>query len=263
MKRRQFFTQAALAGLAAGASARSASADDKAAGREIYELRVYTLKDEAQRKLVDDYLEKAFIPAMNRLGGNPVGAFSEAKPNAPLYVLIAYPSLEQFLKASNGLMSDAEHNKEGAAYLNVEAPNRAYEKIESSLMQAFEGWPKLVPPPQSKEKKPRIFQLRTYESPSEKAGKKKIEMFHKGEIDSFKNAGTNPVFFSETLIGVKRPNLTYMLSYDDAAAQQKAWGTFVKDPEFRKLISMPEYSDKQIIRAITNVILTPAAYSQL
>lgn len=261
MHRRTFFQSAALATLAAGTT--TVRADDKPAAREFYELRTYTLKDDAQRKLVDDYLEKAFIPAMNRLGANPVGVFAEARANAPLYVLAAFPSLEGFLKAADGLMSDAEHAKAGAALLAADKANPPYDHIESSLLQAFEGWPKLVAPPQTKEKKPRIFQLRTYESPSEGTGKKKIEMFHKGEMDAFKRAGANPVFFSECLIGAKRPNLTYMLAFDDKPAQDKAWGAFVKDPDFRKMISMPEYSDKQIIRAINNVILAPAAYSQL
>jgi len=260
MRRRTFFKSAALASLAAATTVR---ADDKTVAREFYELRTYTLKDETQRKLVDEYLDKAYIPAMNRLGANPVGVFADPSPNAPLYVLTAFPSLEGWIKAADGLMSDAEHAKAGAALLNADKAKPPYERIESSLLQAFEGWPKLIPPPQTKEKKPRIFQLRTYESPSEGTGKKKIEMFHKGEMDAFKRAGCNPVFFSECLIGAKRPNLTYMLAFDDEPAQKKAWGTFVKDPDFRKMISMPEYSDKAIIRAINNAILTPTAYSQL
>ncbi|HLX63730.1 MAG TPA: NIPSNAP family protein [Planctomycetota bacterium] len=259
MRRRTFFQSAALATLSAAAI----RADDKSAAREFYELRAYTLKDEAQRKLVDEYLEKAFIPAMNRFGANPIGVFADPRPNTPLYVLAAFPSLDGWLKAADGLMSDAEHNKAGAALLTADKANPPYERIESSLLQAFEGWPKLIPPPQTKDKKPRIFQLRTYESPSEATGKKKIEMFHKGEMDAFKRAGCNPVFFSECLIGTKRPNLTYMLAFDDEPAQKKAWGAFVKDPDFHKMISMPEYSDKSIIRAINNSILTPTVYSQL
>lgn len=258
MNRRNFFQNAALTGLAAGALARTASAADE---REIYELRVYTLKDDAQRKLVEEYLEKAFIPAMNKAGGNPVGVFAETKPNAPLHVLIAYASMDAYMKASAAVLSDAEHLKSGAAMF--EPGNKPYEKVDSSLMQAFEGWPKLVVPPQVKEKKAHILQLRTYESPNDVAGKKKIEMFHKGEIDAFKHAGTNPVFFAETLIGLNRPNLTYMLSFDDDAALKKAWGAFTSDADFKRLMGMPEYSNKQVIRKINNAIMVPASYSQL
>src|SRR5204862_3203547 len=121
--------------------------------------RVYTFKEDAQRKLVDEYLDKAFIPAMNRLGGNPVGAFAEAKPNSPLHVLIAYGSMDGYMKAAAALLSDTEHLKAGASMF--EPGNKPYEKMDSSLMQAFEGSPKLVVPPQGKEKKAHILQSRT------------------------------------------------------------------------------------------------------
>jgi hypothetical protein len=264
MQRRAFLHSTAVAGLAAGTLLRSASADDKpASAREFYELRTYTLKDDAQRKLVDEYLEKAFIPAMNRLGSAAVGVFSEQKLNAPVYVLIPHASIEQFLKSTDALMADAEYTKAGADYLTVEVPNKAYERIDSSLLQALEGHPKMALPPQAKDKKAHIVQLRIYESPSETAGKKKIEMFNKGEIDAFKRSGTNPVFFSETIIGAKRPSLTYMLSFDDKPALEKAWGVFVKDPDFHKMIGMAEYSDKKIVSKINNSILNTASYSQI
>lgn len=44
----------------------------------------------------------------------------------------------------------------------------------------------------------RIFQLRTYESPSEKTGLKKIEMFDTAEIAIFRKTGLNPVW--QTLV---------------------------------------------------------------
>ena len=68
-------------------------------------------------------------------------------------------------------------------------PEKAYERIESSLLLAFEGMPKLALPAQAKDKKTRILQLRVYESHSEIAGRKKVEMFHKGELDIFKRCG--------------------------------------------------------------------------
>src|SRR5205823_3238066 len=96
----------------------------------------------------------------------------------------------------------------------------SYVRVESSLMAAFEGIPKLEVP----EKKSRIFELRTYESHSKKANKKKIEMFNKGEIAIFRRAGLQPVFFGETLTGTKLPNLTYMLTFENIAAHDKNWG---------------------------------------
>jgi len=111
--------------------------------------------------------------------------------------------------------------------------------------------------------KPRIFELRTYESHSKKANKKKIEMFNNGEIAIFRRTGLKPVFFGETLIGQRLPNLTYMLTFDDMAARDKNWAAFGADPEWKKLSSTPGYTDAEIVSNISNLFLRPAPYSQI
>jgi hypothetical protein len=90
-----------------------------------------------------------------------------------------------------------------------------------------------VPP-----KSARIFELRQYQSASEAAGKKKIEMFNdQGEIDIFKRLGFKPVFWGETIIGPLRPNLTYMVTFDDLAAKDAHWKAFVDDAQWKKISS--------------------------
>ena len=111
--------------------------------------------------------------------------------------------------------------------------------------------------------KPRVFELRTYEAHSRKANKKKVEMFNGGEIAIFRRTGLQPVFFGETVIGPKLPNLTYMLVFDDMAARDKNWATFVADPEWKKLSTTPGYTNPEILTNITNVFLRPTAYSQI
>jgi hypothetical protein len=54
-----------------------------------------------------------------------------------------------------------------------------------------------------------------------------------------------------------------MLGFEDADAQKAAWGKFGRHPEWQKLRAMPEYADSRIIRGITNLVLKPAAYSQI
>jgi hypothetical protein len=125
---------------------------------------------------------------------------------------------------------------------------------------AFTGMPHLETPAKSES---RIFQLRTYESPSIKAGQKKIEMFNTAELDIFRKTGLTPVFFGETLVGTNMPNLTYMLAFESTAEQEAAWKRFGSDPEWRKLRAIPEYANEKIIRGITNLPLRPAACSQI
>ncbi len=234
----------------------------KKSNQEFYELRVYTLKNELQQKLVEDYFSKASIPALNRLGSKNIGVFTELKPTGitKLYVIIPFKSLDTFLSTQEKLSADAAYNEAGAAYLNAPATDPAYERIESSLLRAFTHMPNVAVP----EKKSRIFELRRYESASENAGKKKIDMFNSlGEIDIFKRVGLTPVFFGETIIGALRPNLTYMLTYDDMDERGKNWKAFGSDPEWKRISSMPDYADAKIVSHITSTFLVPASCSQI
>jgi hypothetical protein len=73
----------------------------------------------------------------------------------------------------------------------------------------------------------------------------------------------HPVFFGQTLIGSRQPNLTYLLAYDDMRAREAQWSAFGGDPEFRALIAKPEYSDAAIVSSISTLFLNPTSYSQL
>lgn len=229
---------------------------------EFYELRVYTLKNETQQKLVEDYYQNAAIPAFNRLGSKNIGLFTELKPAGytKLYVIIPFRSLDDFLKVPEKLTKDAAYNKAGMAYLDAPAAEPAYERIESSLLRAFMNMPKMDVP----EQKSRLFELRRYESASESAGKKKMEMFNTGgEIEIFKRVGLTPVFFGETIIGALRPNLTYMLTYDDMAERDRNWKVFGSDPEWKRISAIPEYANAKIVSRITATFLVPTASSQV
>jgi hypothetical protein len=132
-----------------------------------------------------------------------------------------------------------------------------------SLLSAFEGWPKLTPPPSSATKAKRIFQLRTYESPSYKAHVVKVQMFHSGEFEIFRNAGFHMVFFGDTLAGPRLPNLTYMLSFADSAELDAKWDVFRNDPAWKKLSADPRFAYEAIVSNITNLILSPLDSSQI
>ncbi|OAI44886.1 NIPSNAP family containing protein [Planctomycetaceae bacterium SCGC AG-212-F19] len=257
---RRFFMQASVAGALVGTSAATA-ADPERKPREHYELRVYALKP-AKLPLLDQYLSKAFIPTVKRYGLGPVGVFLDKMnpEQAKVYVLIVYPSADKCAGLSERLADDAEYRKLAADYLAASASDPVYNRIESSLLTAIDGMAKLEKPDVSK---PRLFNLRVYESHNERAGKKKIEMFNKGELAIFRRVGLTPVLFGETVVGGAMPNLTYLLVFPDDEGRKAAWNRFREDPEWLKLKAIPEYADKEIVSRITNIILTPAAYSEL
>lgn len=264
MKRRSFVKTSLLTTAlgAVGSQISMAAENFKNTGREFYELRVYTLKNEQQQKLVEDYFKNAAIPALNRLGSKNIGVFTELKPagQTKVYVLIPYHSLADFLSVQEKLFGDAVYLEKGAPYLNAPATEPAYERIESSLLVAFSHSPKLAVPAQ----KQRIFELRRYEHASESAGKKKLEMFNDaGEADIFKRLGFNPVFFGETLIGERRPNLIYMVTFDDMQAHDQHWKAFGGDLEWQKIRALPDYADAKLVSHITSTFLVPASCSQI
>jgi hypothetical protein len=268
MKRREFLKSsvaAAGAGTLASVLNSSAAEQSKGATREFYELRLYHLRRGPKQKLFDDFYANAAIPAMTRAGLGPIGVFGVMTgPDSPtMYVLIPHKSLESFATANDRVRSDPEYQKAGAEFLNAPPSDPSYVRVESSLMAAFEGLPKIEVPASASGNKPRMFELRTYESHSKQANKKKIEMFNTSEIAIFRRTGLQPVFFGETLIGSKMPNLTYMLTFDDMAAHDKNWHAFVSDPEWKKLSGTPGYTDPEIVSNISNVFLRPTSYSQI
>jgi len=143
------------------------------------------------------------------------------------------------------------------------APEPPYVRMESSLLWAFPSFPAVVPPPARENRAARIFELRTYESPTEKTLARKIQMFGDGEIDAFKRVGMAPVFFGQTIVGPRMPNLTYMLGFDDLAAREKLWSAFSADPGWQKLRITPGLSDADIVSNISNAIVRPLPFSPI
>jgi len=269
MNRREFVASSLTAGLT-GATAMPSLAETEIAlaepnAREYYELRQYHVWRGNMANRLDDYLKNAYVPAMRRLGAGPIGVFNVmiGDDSPTVYVLTPYKTAEAALTLTSRLSSDADYREAGKAFIDALPSDPPYVHLESALLRAFETIPTLEVPAAAAENKPRIFELRTYKSHSKMASRKKIEMFDKGEIGIFRRVGVNPVFFGETLIGKQTPNLTYMVTYSDMAARDKAFGTFIADPEWKTLSTMPEYSKIELVTTISSAFLRPASYSQI
>jgi hypothetical protein len=201
--------------------------------------------------------------ALKRAGAGPVGVFaSSIAPHTPfLIVLIPYASSGMMEEVRAKLASDAAYQKSLDAF-NAQ-PGLNYERYETSLMRAFDGYPAVLPPADDGKRPGRVFEVRTYESNNTGTLRKKVKMFNDGEIGAFQRAGGQPVFFGETLIGPNQPNLTYMLSYDDLAGRDKVWKAFGADPVWQKLRTTPGLSDAEIVSNISNYLVTPLPFSQI
>jgi NIPSNAP len=267
VERRTFVTSAiAMAGVAlsgAGGRAMAPSA------REFYQLRKYALRAGPQLALAQDYFEHALIPALNRMAMAPVGAFKlDIGPETPTYyLLIPASSVEALVSLDTRLTEDAEFVKASAAFWGAPASAPAFVRVESWLLSAFAGWPKIVAPDRDRKNDEtnakRIFQLRTYESASYAGHVRKVQMFNEAEIAIFTRTGLTPVFFGDTLIGSRMPSLTYMLTFPDLAELNARWAVFVNDPAWKELSHRPEYADAEIVSNISNLYLSRLSCSQV
>jgi hypothetical protein len=205
MKRRQFVAASLLAGLTPAAFPASSRAAEKPA-KELYELRFFKLASPEKAAVMEDFFQQAAIPVWNRLGIGPVGVFKMLDGKDPgLYVLLPHKSLESVVTLSAKMAADRAFLQAGAAVFDAPPKDPAYLRMQSSLLLAFDGMPKLEVPTT---KDTRILQLRIYESPGLRMARRKLEMFNTaGEMAIFRRAGMTAVFFGEAIISDRMPHL--------------------------------------------------------
>jgi hypothetical protein len=175
-------------------------------------------------------------------------------------VFIPFKSLEMVTELSSKLKADVDYASAGAEYLDAAYNDPPYSRMETILLRAFPLAPQMQLPSLQSAKKERVYELRSYESPTEKKFENKVQMFNLGdEIGLFKRLNFNAIFYSEVISGSKMPNLMYMTSFENKAARDEHWKTFVSDPYWKNLSSMPEYQNN--VSHIDINFLYPADYS--
>ena len=258
MNRRDFIAASGAAGIAP-LSALTSEASGAQAARQFIELRTYQMHIGPGQERLHAFMREVAIPAYNEIGVSPVGAFTVMYgQNTPtLYVVIPHPSLEDFVSSRERLLAQQAYRE--AVATSMDQTN--YIRYDSELLHAFEGMPQVAAPDAAEAGNPRIFELRTYESHNARRAERKIEMFNKGEIDIFRETNLTPVFFGETLIGNRLPNLTYMITHEDMAARDENWQAFLEHPDWEEMSQDPYYADT--VSNITDIVLSPTGYSQI
>jgi hypothetical protein len=235
MKRRQM-----LAGLAA-APFFTIESEAEMVLTVYLELKTWRLhnSNEQQASRVADYLQNGLGAALARTQGKLAGVFSNfIGPDGPYYLtLTQYPSLAAMEDALAKVSADGTHRQALEKLGN--GPGLPFVRVESSLVRSFGMAPESGGAEAGEKRPSRIFELRTYESQTFTTLARKISMFTGGEMQIFQRLGMRPVFFGETIVGPKQPNLTYMLSYHDLAARDRLWHQFGSDPEWKKLKGEP------------------------
>ncbi len=234
--------------------------------RDYYQLKVYNIKNTEQETRLDNYLKNAYIPALHRAGVKTVGVFKpiadDPAAGTKIFVLIPLKNLAELEKTEDKLADDKELQKSGSEYINAAFDNPPYERIESILLKAFVKHPDLEVYKYNTPKSEQIFELRSYQSATEKIHRKKVEMFNEGgETGIFKSVGSNAIFYGQVISGCAMPNLMYLTSYENMDSNKKHWDAFRDHPDWKKLSGMEEY--KNTVSHIDKWMLHPTEYSDI
>lgn len=206
---------------------------------EYYELRIYHLSEEQSKDAVIDYVSKEVVPAYKAAGVEMIGAFTNVDSAASrVYLLLPFATLDEF-GSITAAVSKKLHQSTSAYYTGEIPENKRFERINSTLMTAFELFPHMKAPRQNPN---RFFELRSYESYSEMKGINKVKMFNEGgEVDIFEELDFQPVFFAESIIGDQRPNLVYMTTHESQESVGVKWKGFVEHPVWKSIVGMDVY----------------------
>jgi hypothetical protein len=231
--------------------------------KDYFQLKIYHIQTPEQEALLDSYFQYALLPALHRTGIEHVGVFKPieglSEQKDLILVLIPFESLEAFEKLPAQLLEDQEYQQAGMDYIEAPFDSPPYARIESIILRSFSAEPHLMLPELSSPRPGRVYELRSYESATEKLHQLKVEMFNEGESAIFHELKFNPVFFSEVLSSTHMPHLMYMTAHADTTAQKANWAAFGVHPEWERMKNMPRYQNT--VSNITIYLLYPTAYS--
>jgi len=228
-----------------------------------FQLKVYHFQNSQQEGVIDQYLEKAYLPAMHKLGFNHVAVFkpieNKDKSDKLIYVFTSSNNLDKFANLDVDLLKDKEYLEVGKEYLDAAYNNVPFSRVETILMKAFESMPNISLPKLNSDKSQRVYELRSYEGPTEKLSANKISMFNNGEIDIFKKLNFNAVFYGQVIAGSTMPNLIYLTTFENMADRDEHWKAF--GPLYKPMSDMPKYQNN-VSKNVT-ILCTPASYSDI
>jgi hypothetical protein len=232
--------------------------------QELYELRVYKLADVSQEARLDSYLEKAFLPALKEQGIQDIGVFKfipEMRDSVnQVFVLYPIRSSAQFAQLSDSVFADPAFREKAHSFIDAVHDEPPYERLEVILLKAFKDMPVMKPTTLKGNRDKRVYELRSYESPTEVLFRNKVEMFNEGgEIELFEELGFNAVFYAEVLAGSRMPNLMYMTTFKDKDTRDSLWKAFVDSSHWKKLKNDPYYANN--VNQADILLLTPTPYS--
>ena len=157
-------------------------------------------------------------------------------------------------------MADQQYLSDGKDFIDAKHNDAPYTRLETIILSAFPKMLSPAVPDLTANKTDRVYELRSYESPTEKYNVNKVKMFNDGdEVALFKRLGFKAAFYSEVIAGSHMPNLMYMECFNSMEEHDKLWKAFSSDPYWKTLSAKPEYQNN--VSHVDDIFLHPTAYS--
>jgi hypothetical protein len=226
-----------------------------------FEFFYIHMQNGSQTQRMTKWLEKGLWPICQKHGFGPIGFFNvDVGPNLPsALVIFSYPSMVEMEGQWGKLNSDPDY---AAVVADIEKDEPAFYRTEAMLLRATPFCPPLAATPLDSPGH-KLYELRIYESPTNRQLVYLHDRFGGGEIDIFHKSGIHPILYADTIFGPNLPNMAYMIPFESADHREKAWAAFRDNPDWIKVREESIKHGGEIVRNITNMFLSPMGFSMI
>jgi len=227
-----------------------------------FEFFYIHMQNGSQTARISKWLESGLMPICQKHGFGPMGFFNvTVGPSLPTTLIIfSYPSLTEMETQWGKLNSDPDY---AAVVAEVEKDEPAFYRTEAMLLRSTPFCPPFVATPAG-DPPHKLYELRIYESPTNRQLGYLHDRFGRdGEIDIFHKSGIYPILYADTVFGPNQPNMAYLIPFESETHREKAWAAFGNDPDWVKIRDESVRRGGDIVRNITNMLLSPASFSMI
>jgi len=218
----------------------------KEPARDYYLIQVYHCSTSKQIANIDAFLKNTFLPYIHENGIQKVGVFApldnDTARDKRLYVWVPFKNIQKLDELDQKI--EALDPMGNAAIIHLESADSSlpYTRIEKIITRAFKFQPQYVTKSTLTKSSSRVYEYRSYESPTEDMHLRKVHMFNEGgEVTLFASLNFNAIFYSKVIAGSSMPNLIYMISFNNMEDRNAHWKSFGEAPLWKKISAAPEY----------------------
>jgi len=218
----------------------------KEQARDYYLIQVYHCSTAKQIENIDAFLKKTFLPYLHQNGIEKVGVFApldnDTATDKRLYVWVPFKNIQKLDELDQKIEAIDPMGTAAIIHLENADGSLPYTRIEKIITRAFKFQPQYVTKSTLTKSSSRVYEYRSYESPTEAMHLKKVHMFNEGgEVTLFASLNFNAIFYSKVIAGSSMPNLIYMTSFNSMEDRNAHWDRFDEAPLWKKISAAPEY----------------------